>query len=71
MLRYVSRVICFREIDFAAVDNKVCRVSFVGNLPGMAVDEAVRRLPDSRCGSKSTFCPDQPARRCLHFIKPA
>ncbi len=74
MMTYKTTGTCSREINFDVeeIDGvKVLRnVQFVGGcngnlkgigalVEGMPVDEVIRRLEGTTCGSKGTSCPDQ------------
>lgn len=69
-MKYVTKSVCSREINFDVQDNKLHNVRFVGGCPGntvgvcslvegMDVDEAIRRLKGIDCRGKGTSCPDQ------------
>ncbi len=74
MMTYKTTGTCSREINFDVEEIngvKVLRnVQFVGGcngnlkgigalVEGMPVDEVIRRLEGTTCGSKGTSCPDQ------------
>ncbi|MDO5383038.1 MAG: TIGR03905 family TSCPD domain-containing protein [Eubacteriales bacterium] len=69
-MKYITKGVCSRSIDFDVVDNKVTNVKFEGGcsgntqgvarlVEGMDVNEAIKRMKDIKCGFKSTSCPDQ------------
>ncbi len=69
-MKYMTRGVCSRSIEFDVVDNKVTNVSFEGGcsgntqgvaklIEGMDIDEAIKRMDGIKCGFKSTSCPDQ------------
>ena len=69
-MKYVTKGVCSREINFDVVDGKVHNVKYLGGcsgntqgvgalVEGMDIDEAIARLRGIRCGSKPTSCPDQ------------
>lgn len=69
-MKYVTKGVCSREINFDVVDGKVHNVKYLGGCSGntqgvgalveeMDIDEAIARLRGIRCGSKPTSCPDQ------------
>ncbi|WP_138203143.1 TIGR03905 family TSCPD domain-containing protein [Haloimpatiens lingqiaonensis] len=73
MFNYLTQGVCSREINFDIIDGKVTKVSFIGGcdgnlkgisklIEGMDVNEAIKRLEGTTCGSKSTSCPDQLAK---------
>ena len=83
MMTYKTTGTCSREINFDVEEIngvKVLRnVQFVGGcngnlkgigalVEGMPVDEVIRRLEGTTCGSKGTSCPDQLAH-ALEQIK--
>lgn len=67
---YNTNGVCSRQISFDIEDGKVKNVSFVGgcngNLKGISAlvegadaNEIIKRLRGTKCGMKSTSCPDQ------------
>lgn len=69
-MKYITKGVCSREIDFDVVDGKVRNVKYLGGcsgntqgvgalVEGMDVDDAIKRLKGIKCGFKSTSCPDQ------------
>ncbi len=67
---YQTKGTCSTQISFDLKDGKVYNVKFVGgcngNLKGIGAlvegqdaQEVIRRLEGTRCGFKSTSCPDQ------------
>lgn len=70
---YKTKGVCSQMIRFTIDDNKLSNVQFFGgcngNLKGIAslvegmdVDAVVQRLEGTKCGMKSTSCPDQLAQ---------
>ena len=70
---YKTKGTCSQKIFFDVEDGKVKNVQFLGgcngNLKGigalvedMNVDDVIARLEGTRCGMKSTSCPDQLAK---------
>ena len=70
---YKTKGTCSREITFSVEDGKVKNVSFYGGcngnlkgigslVEGMEIDEVIKRLEGTTCGSKKTSCPDQLAK---------
>ncbi len=70
---YKTRGVCSQMIRFDVTDNKVSNVQFFGgcngNLKGIAslvdgmdIDEVITRIEGTKCGMKSTSCPDQLAQ---------
>ena len=64
---------CSQKIFFDIEDGKVKNVQFLGGcngnlkgigalVEGMNVDDVISRLEGTRCGMKSTSCPDQLAK---------
>lgn len=73
MAEYKTQGVCSSKINYEVVDGKVQNVSFVGGcngnlqgisklVEGMDVDEVINRLKGTKCGFKSTSCPDQLAK---------
>lgn len=69
-MKYTTKGVCSRSIEFDVVDNKVTGVKFEGGcsgntqgvaalVEGMDADEVIRRLEGIQCGHKPTSCPDQ------------
>lgn len=67
---YSTNGVCSRQISFDIEDGKVKNVSFVGgcngNLKGISAlvegadaNEIIKRLKGTKCGMKSSSCPDQ------------
>ena len=70
---YKTSGTCSQKIFFDIEDGKVKNVQFLGGcngnlkgigalVEGMNVDDVISRLEGTRCGMKSTSCPDQLAR---------
>ena len=70
---YKTSGTCSQKIFFDIEDGKVKNVQFLGGcngnlkgigalVEGMNVDDEISRLEGTRCGMKSTSCPDQLAR---------
>ena len=70
---YKTKGTCSQMIYFDLEDGKVKNVQFLGGcngnlkgigalVEGMNVDDVISRLEGTRCGMKSTSCPDQLAR---------
>ena len=68
--QYRTNGTCARLIEFEVVDNKVKNVLFHGGcngnlkgigalVEGMNVEDVIAKLEGTRCGFKSTSCPDQ------------
>lgn len=62
--------VCCTEISFEVEDNIIKAVNFKGGcsgnasgisklVVGMPVDEVINRLEGTKCGYRSTSCPDQ------------
>ena len=73
MYQYNTQGVCSKSIFFDIEDNKLKNVSYLGGcngnlkgisslVEGMDIDEVIRRLEGTTCGSKKTSCPDQLAR---------
>ena len=70
---YKTKGTCSQKIFFDIEDGKVKNVQLLGGcngnlkgigalVEGMNVDEVISRLEGTRCGMKSTSCPDQLAK---------
>ena len=73
MYQYNTQGVCSKCIYFDIENGKLTNVSYLGgcngNLKGIAalvegmdIDEVIRRLEGTTCGSKKTSCPDQLAK---------
>lgn len=69
-MKYMTKGVCSRSIEFDVIDNKVKNVRFEGGcsgntqgvaslVDGMDIDEAINRMQNIKCGFKATSCPDQ------------
>ena len=70
---YTTKGTCSQKIFFDIEDGKVKNVQFLGGcngnlkgigalVEGMKVEDVISRLEGTRCGMKSTSCPDQLAK---------
>ena len=70
---YKTSGTCSQKIFFDIEDGKVKNVQFLGGcngnlkgigalVEGMNVDDVIARLEGTKCGMKSTSCPDQLAK---------
>ena len=77
-MKYMTKGVCSRSIEFDVVDNKVKNVKFNGGcsgnsqgvanlVDGMDIDEAIRRTQNIKCGFKTTSCPDQLANALKEY----
>lgn len=77
-MKYTTKGVCSKAINFEVKDNKVTHVTFEGGcsgntqgvaslVEGMDIDEAIRRMKNIKCGFKSTSCPDQLATALLQY----
>ena len=73
MYQYNTQGVCSKCIYFDIEDGKLSNVSYLGGcngnlkgisslVEGMDIDEVIRRLEGTTCGSKKTSCPDQLAK---------
>ena len=73
MYQYNTQGVCSKSIYFDIEDGKLPNVSYLGGcngnlkvisylVEGMDVDEVIARLEGTKCGRKSTSCPDQLAK---------
>lgn len=69
-MRYITKGVCSRAIEFDITDGKVTNVKFVGGcsgntqgiaklVDGMDINEAIKRLEGIDCNGRGTSCPDQ------------
>lgn len=81
-MKYTTKGVCSRSIEFDVVDNKVTGVRFEGGCPGntqgvaalvegMDVNEAIKRMKGIKCGFKPTSCPDQLASALEQYLAKA
>lgn len=72
-MEYKTKGTCSKAIHFELVDGKVHNVRFDGGcngnlkgigslVEGMDAKDVIARLEGTRCGMKSTSCPDQLAK---------
>ena len=77
-MKYKTKGVCARSIEFEVEEGKVTNVRFDGGcagnalgvaslIEGMDVDEAIKRMENIKCGFKSTSCPDQLAMALKEF----
>lgn len=70
---YKTKGTCAQKIFFDVEDGKLHNVQFLGGcngnlkgigalVEGMAVEDVISRVEGTRCGMKSTSCPDQLAK---------
>ena len=70
---YKTRGVCSQMISFSIEDNKLHNVQFMGGcngnlkgigalVEGMDIDDVISRVEGTKCGMKSTSCPDQLAQ---------
>ena len=76
---YKTKGTCSREIHYSVKDGVVESIEVIGGcngnlkgigalVEGMNVDDVIARLEGTKCGMKSTSCPDQLAKalkQCL------
>lgn len=70
-LQFTPSGVCSKQIDMKITpDNKIESVNFTGGCPGnligisklvegMEITKVIELLKDTKCGNKSTSCPDQ------------
>jgi uncharacterized protein (TIGR03905 family) len=77
---YKTSGVCCTEINFEVEDNIVKSVQFKGGcagnaaglaklIAGMPIDEVISRLEGTKCGYKSTSCPDQLSKALKEWRK--
>ena len=75
-----SNEVCSESILVDIVDGRIAEVKFNGGCPGslaavsklvvgMTPEQAIAILAGTRCGAKSTSCPDQLARALRAYLK--
>lgn len=78
-MRYVTSGVCSRYIDVEVEGDVVKSVKFFGGCngnaqgiakltEGMKIDDVIAKLKGTRCGMRSTSCPDQLAK-ALEVVK--
>ena len=79
---YKTHGVCSNYIDIETEDGIVRSVVFTGGcdgnlkgisrlLPGMSVDDVIKRFEGITCGRKNTSCPDQLAKALKMAPRPA
>lgn len=69
-MKYMTKGVCSRSIEFEVEDNKLKNVRFEGGcsgntqgvaclVEGMDIDEVIKKTENIKCGFKATSCPDQ------------
>ena len=69
-MRYITKGVCSRAIDFEIENNVIKSVNFTGGcngntqgvarlVEGMVVDVAISKLKGIDCNGRGTSCPDQ------------
>lgn len=77
-MKYTTKGVCSRSIEFDVIDDKVKNVKFDGGcagnsqgvaslVDGMDIDEVIKRMENIKCGFKSTSCPDQLANALKQY----
>lgn len=77
-MKYTTKGVCSRSIEFDVIDDKVKNVKFDGGcagnsqgvaslVDGMDIDEVIKRMENIKCGFKSTSCPDQLAKALKQY----
>ena len=72
-ITYTPKGVCSRSMTFEVEGNTIQKVTIVGGCPGnllgiskilvgMDVQHVIERFEGTRCGGKSTSCPDQIAQ---------
>lgn len=72
-MTYKTKGVCSKEINFELDGDTIKSVEFVGGCAGntagisklvcgMKVEDVINRLEGTKCGFKSTSCPDQLAK---------
>lgn len=77
-MKYMTKGVCSRSIEFEVEDNKLKNVRFEGGcsgntqgvgclVEGMDIDEVIKRTENIKCGFKTTSCPDQLAKALKQY----
>lgn len=77
-MKYITKGVCSRSIEFDVINDKVKNVNFEGGCAGnskgvarliddMEIDEAIARMENIKCGLKATSCPDQLAKALKEY----
>lgn len=79
-MKYKTSGVCCSDIEFEIQEGVIKTVSFNGGcagnalglsklLAGMSVDEVITKLEGTKCGRKSTSCPDQLSKALKEWRK--
>lgn len=79
MYTYKTKGTCAKEIKFSIEKEIIKELVFVGGCPGnliglsslvegMKVEEVIEKLEFTKCGSRSTSCPDQLAKALKNYV---
>ncbi|MFI3307146.1 MAG: TIGR03905 family TSCPD domain-containing protein [Mycoplasmatota bacterium] len=78
-MEYIPTGVCSKKIDIEVEDNIIKKVSFTGGCPGnllgisklvigMDAREVIDKFKGTKCGMRSTSCPDQLAKALEEII---
>lgn len=81
-MHYKTKGTCSTDIHFDVEDGKLKNVSFTGGcngnlkgigklVEGMKVEDVIDKLEGTKCGFKSTSCPDQLAEALKKYLQEA
>ncbi len=81
-MNYKTNGTCSTNINFDVEDGKLKNVSFTGGcngnlkgisklVEGMKVEDVIEKLEGTKCGFKSTSCPDQLAQALKNYLQGA
>ena len=77
---YQTKGVCSREISFEYENGKIYNLTFVGGcngnlkgiaslIKGMNIYDVINKVQGTRCGDKSTSCPDQLSICLKEYLK--
>ena len=77
-IRFKTKNVCAKYIDFLVEQDIVKEVSFVGGcdgnhkglctlVKGLHIDEVIAKLQGITCGNNDTSCPDQLAQALIEY----
>ncbi len=81
-MNYKTKGTCSTDIDFEVEDGRLKNVAFTGGcngnlkgisklVEGMKVEDVINKLEGTKCGFKSTSCPDQLAQALKQYLQGA
>lgn len=78
-MKYKTKGVCSTEINFEIEGDTVTSLNFTGGcngnlsgisklVTGMKVDDVIKALDGTKCGFRSTSCPDQLAKALKEYL---